>query len=62
MPLRLVYGAAGTGKSTYCMDEIFRQAQKKKTAYLIVPEQYSHIAETELIDRVGFLSEDIQAP
>lgn len=61
MPLRLVYGAAGTGKSTYCMDEIFRQAQKKKTAYLIVPEQYSHIAETELIDRVGFLSEDIQA-
>lgn len=58
MPLQIVYGAAGTGKSTFCRREMLRQ---KKKALLIVPEQFSHIAETQLIAEAGYLCEELQA-
>ena len=36
MPLRILEGRAGTGKTTFCLSEM-----KEKPAVLIVPEQYS---------------------
>ena len=58
MPLQIVYGAAGTGKSSFCRQDMLRQERK---AILIVPEQFSHIAETQLIEEAGYLCEELQA-
>lgn len=30
MPLRIIYGRAGTGKTTYCINEIKKKIEKKK--------------------------------
>lgn len=46
--LRIIYGAAGTGKSAAVMDEIRRGANSGGRYVLLVPEQYSHEAEREL--------------
>ncbi len=46
--LKIIYGAAGTGKSAAIMDEIRRGAGSGKRYILLVPEQYSHEAEREL--------------
>ena len=47
--LTLVLGRAGTGKTTYVMEEIRRRGNAGQTGLiLIVPEQYSHNAEKQL--------------
>lgn len=61
MSFQLIYGAAGTGKSTYILNKMKSCAAQGGSALLIVPEQFSHIAETQLIGAAGFLSPDIQA-
>ncbi|MBR5157669.1 MAG: helicase-exonuclease AddAB subunit AddB [Clostridia bacterium] len=61
MSVRIIRGAAGTGKSTMLLKLIEKQAQAGEKAMLIVPEQFSHIAETQLINTVGYLSPNIQA-
>lgn len=58
MALRLICGTAGTGKSTLCRREMVQQDKK---AVLIVPEQYSHIAENRLIAEAGYLCGRLQA-
>lgn len=61
MSVRIIRGVSGTGKSTMMLKLIKEHAQKGEKAMLIVPEQFSHIAETELINAVGYLSKNIQA-
>lgn len=61
MPLRLVYGRAGTGKSAYLLDEIAALHQAGERSILLVPEQYSHMAERSIIERIGYLCEQTQA-
>ena len=46
--LRIIYGAAGTGKSSSLMREIKDGAGSGARYILLVPEQYSHEAEREL--------------
>lgn len=55
MSLRFIYGGAGKGKSTFCLDDI-EQRQKEETEkplVLLVPEQFSFQAEKNLIKVVG---------
>ncbi len=61
MSLQLICGAAGTGKSTFILEQIKVHKEQGERAILIVPEQFSHVAESELIAAVGYLSQDIQA-
>ncbi len=61
MSLRIIRGASGTGKSTMMLNLIKEHAKNGEKAMLIVPEQFSHIAETELINTVGYLSSNVQA-
>ena len=37
MSLRIIYGRAGTGKSTFCLNEIKNVSNQK--VYIITPEQ-----------------------
>ncbi|HPA54687.1 MAG TPA: helicase-exonuclease AddAB subunit AddB [Bacillota bacterium] len=55
MSLRIIYGRAGSGKSTYCLNEIRESLnQGNNTRHIIiVPEQFSLQAEKKLIKAVG---------
>ena len=65
MSLRIVYGRAGRGKTTWCLDELtLKLADKKQQKandlenrlILIVPEQFSHQAELNATRKFGSLS------
>lgn len=53
MGLRIVYGRAGTGKSSFCFRKIKEQIKEKEKIYVITPEQFSFTAEKKLLDTVG---------
>ena len=50
MGLRFIYGRAGTGKSTYCYNEIKENINKNEKVYIITPEQFSYSAEKRLLE------------
>ena len=52
MGLRIVYGRAGSGKSTYCYNEISKLIKTEKKIYIITPEQFSFTAEKKLMDAI----------
>ena len=47
MSLRIIYGRAGTGKSTFCLNEIKNVSNQK--VYIITPEQFSYSMEKRLL-------------
>ena len=55
MSLRLLYGGAGSGKSTFCLKEIEKRIEEdfKGSLILIVPEQFSFQSEKNLIKELG---------
>lgn len=55
MSLRMIYGRAGTGKSSFIFEEIAEKissSENKQKIYLITPEQFSFTAEKRLMDSV----------
>ncbi len=61
MPLTLIFGEAGTGKSTYAIEKMNALHNQGIKTLMIVPEQFAHSAETRLISKIGYLSDEIQA-
>ena len=53
MGLRFIYGRAGTGKTTYCFNEIKENINKNNKIYIITPEQFSYSAEKRLLEVLG---------
>jgi len=49
MGVRFIYGRAGTGKTTYCFNEIKQNINKEEKIYIITPEQFSYSAEKKLL-------------
>ena len=49
MSLRFIYGKSGTGKTTYCFNEIKKLIEQNKKVYIITPEQFSFTAENNLM-------------
>ncbi len=56
MPMHLIYGRAGCGKTHYITDMIRSRLSENKRSVLVVPEQYTHIAEHKLLSAVGSVS------
>lgn len=52
MELRIIYGTAGTGKSTYCFKETAKKCDKNNNTVIITPEQFSFTAETRLMQAI----------
>lgn len=55
MGIRFIYGRAGKGKSTYCLNQIKEKLDNSYDNKLIyiVPEQYTFQRETEMLRRIG---------
>ena len=53
MSLRIVYGRAGTGKSSFCYNEIKNKIKDNKKIYIITPEQFSFTAEKKLMEALS---------
>ena len=50
MSLRFIYGRSGTGKTTYCFNQISNLIKENKKVYIITPEQFSFTAEKNLME------------
>ena len=50
MSLRFIFGRGGSGKTTYCLEEISKEVQSEETSpiILLVPEQYTFESEKRL--------------
>ena len=57
--LKLVLGRAGSGKSEYIMQQAVATQQLGKNAIVIVPEQYSHECEMQMIKKTGYICESL---
>ena len=53
MNLRFIYGKSGTGKTTYCFNQIKKLIDENKKVYIITPEQFSFTAEKNLMNICG---------
>ena len=52
MSLRLIYGRSGTGKTSFCFQEIGDLISNNNKIYIITPEQFSFTAEQNLMKAV----------
>ena len=52
MGVRIIYGKPGTGKSSYCFQEISNLIKQKEKIYIITPEQFSFTAEKKLMEAI----------
>jgi len=50
MSLKFIYGRSGTGKTTYCFNQIRNLIKEGKKVYIITPEQFSFTAEKNLME------------
>lgn len=55
MPLRIIYGRAGTGKTNYCINEIKKKIDNNENNnyILIVPEQFTFQTENRILEAIG---------
>ncbi len=55
MSLRFIYGRSGSGKTRYCLNQLKSKIEKGAAhpLILLVPEQYTHQAEKDLITLLG---------
>jgi len=53
MPIRIICGKSGTGKTTYCFNEIKQKENLEEKIYIITPEQFSFSAEKQLLETLG---------
>ena len=53
MSLRIICGRAGTGKTSFCFNEIKNNISLDSKTYIITPEQFSYSAEKELLNSIG---------
>ena len=49
MGLRIIYGKAGSGKSSFCFSEISKLLDTQENILIITPEQFSYTAEKKLM-------------
>ena len=55
MGLKIIYGRAGTGKSTFCINQIKKKINNSPTNKLIllVPEQFTFQTENKVLNAIG---------
>lgn len=62
MSLQIVYGRSGTGKTSFCLNEIKKNIKKEDKLLLITPEQFSFNAEKsllEILENGAFLNAEV---
>jgi len=59
MALKFVLGRAGSGKSEYILNDAIKTEASGKNAIIIVPEQYSHEREMQMIKKSGYICDSL---
>ncbi len=59
MSLQFVLGRAGSGKSEYLLYDAQNTFKRGKNAIIIVPEQYSHEREQDILKKTGFICDSL---
>ncbi len=59
MSLKFVFGRVGSGKSEYICNEAIKAHSRGKNAIIIVPEQYSHQREQDILKKTGFICDSL---
>lgn len=57
--LKIVSGRAGSGKSEYITEEAIKTSGNSKNAIIIVPEQYTHEREMQVMSKTGYICESL---
>jgi len=57
--LKFVLGQAGSGKSEYICNQAVATEKLGKNAIIIVPEQYSHEREMQILSKTGYICETL---
>ena len=57
--LKFVLGRSGSGKTEYITNEAVKTHEMGKNAIIIVPEQYSHEREMQMIKKQGYICESL---
>ena len=57
MGLQLIYGRANSGKTEYILDLASKFYNNSKPFIIVVPEQYTHLAEKKLISKIGSIEQ-----
>ena len=57
--LKFVLGKAGSGKTEYITNEAIKTHKLGKNAIIIVPEQYSHECEMQMLKKAGYICESL---
>lgn len=58
MALQMIYGRANSGKTQFILEKSEELFKKNKPFIIIVPEQFTHIAEKRLIEKIGSIRSD----
>lgn len=58
MSVELVIGRSGSGKSAKCIKDAEKLSEEKKNVYIIVPDQFSHRSEMDLIENMRATSSE----
>lgn len=58
MALQMIYGRANSGKTQFILEKSEELFKKNKPFIIIVPEQFTHISEKRLIEKIGSIRSD----
>lgn len=57
MALQLIYGRAHSGKTSYILDKAESLYKSGEPFVIVVPEQFTHIAEKKLLNKIGVIEQ-----
>ena len=57
MSIQMIYGRAHSGKTQYILNLSQRLYKENKPFIILVPEQFTHLAEKRLISKIGSIQE-----
>ncbi len=59
MPLQIIYGRAHSGKTQYILSKAEEFKLNKRPFIIVVPEQFTHLAEKKLISKIGAIEHEM---
>ena len=59
MALQFIFGRAHSGKTQYILDRAYELYNEEKPIIIVVPEQFTHLAEKRVLSKIGSIRQNI---